>query len=95
MSVKAWPLVGEKPVQKGTPSSFATLVALCVPVTSPERDPEKFTALVALVAFVTAVDPITATTCEAVAAAGGALVESYWIPLNGVAPLTAVPPGLG
>jgi hypothetical protein len=46
------------------PLILLTVVALCVPVTSPLKLPVK------LVAFVTAVDPIALTICAPVAAAG-------------------------
>jgi hypothetical protein len=49
-----------------------TVVALCVPVTSPLKLPVK---LVALVAFATAVDPIALTICAPVAVVGADPVE--------------------
>ena len=62
------------PALAGTapPLILPTTVALCVPVTSPESEPEKLTAVVALE---TAVDPIALTICAALAAAGTAPVE--------------------
>jgi hypothetical protein len=49
-----------------------TVVALCVPVTSPLKLPVK---LVELVAFATAVDPIALTICAPVAVVGADPVE--------------------
>ena len=54
------------------PLIFPTVVALCVPVTSPLKLPVKLAALVALF---TAVDPSALTICAPVAAVGAALVE--------------------
>jgi hypothetical protein len=79
------------------PFTFATVVAPCVPVTSPLRLPLKLAAVVAevalvavaaLVAFVTAVEPIALTISAAVAADGGAFVCQYPSPLNGLTPPT-------
>jgi uncharacterized membrane protein YvlD (DUF360 family) len=52
---------------KAPPLILPTVVALCVPVTSPLKLPVK---LVALVAFATAVDPIALTISAPVAATG-------------------------
>jgi hypothetical protein len=54
------------------PLILLTVVALCVPVTSPLKLPVK---LVALVALATAVDPMALIICAPVAAAGAAPVE--------------------
>jgi Na+/H+ antiporter NhaC len=57
------------------PLILPTVVALCVPVKSPLRLPVKLAALVALVAFATAVDPIALTICAPVAATGADPIE--------------------
>jgi hypothetical protein len=54
------------------PLILLTVVALCVPVTSPLKLPVK---LVELVAFATAVDPIALTICAPVAVVGADPVE--------------------
>src|SRR5579863_7424173 len=82
------------------PLILPTIVAPCVPVTSPLKPPVKFVAVVAvlavvavvavaaLVALATAVAPIALTISAAVAAAGGALACQYPSPVNGVTPPT-------
>jgi hypothetical protein len=57
------------------PLTLPTIVALCVPVTSPPKLPVKLVALLALVAFATAVDPIALTICAPVATTGADPVE--------------------
>jgi hypothetical protein len=71
-----WPLefvqFAGDPAGTAPPLILPTVVALCVPVTSPLKLPVK---LVALVAFATAVDPIALTICVPVAVVGADPVE--------------------
>ena len=60
---------GVDDVGHAPPLILPTVVALCVPVTSPLKLPVKLAALA------TAGDPIALTICAPVAAVGGALVE--------------------